>query len=270
MIGIPNPRPTTRMGRFMVTASARLNYEWARLRPGQPKFLILTEFPRSGGNWIRDILADALQLPAPRFARLPVTFKSIIHNHDHRLTDHPTVYVVRDPRDIFVSHFHQTARIVTDGAPSLKRKTISRHPSLEGITDTTTALSERGLAFYNEWKTRSVGARVGWQDHVRPFLESTSSHVTVIRYEDMHSIPAETLTKALPRLSEETAPDSVIQFAIERNSFAAQTGRSSGNANNTSTKRRGIIGSWRDELDPAVAKAMATDMQREMDLAGYE
>ena len=269
MIGVPNNRPTSRLGRFMVGASARLNYEWARSRPGRPPFLILTEFPRSGGNWIRDVLADALQLPAPRFPRLPITFQSIIHNHDHRLTEHPTVYVIRDPRDIFVSHFHQTARAMFDGSPSLKKKTLSRHPSLEGITDAKSALADRGVTFYNEWKNRSVGARVGWKEHVRPFLEAKSDKLTIIRYEDMHTAPVETLNTALPRISDQDIPESVIQFAIERNSFAFQTGRKSGDAKNTSTKRRGIIGSWRDELDPSVAQAMSADMQREMDLGGY-
>ena len=270
MTGLPNPRPSSAMGRFMVGASARLNYEWARLRPGQPPFFILTEFPRSGGNWIRDVLADALQLPAPRFPRLPITFKSIIHNHDHRLTDHPTIYVIRDPRDIFVSHFHQTARIIFEGAPDIKQKTLSRHPSLEGITNSTNALRERGKAFYHEWKNRSVGARVGWQDHVRPFLETQSDNLTLIRYEDMHTTSKETLGKVLPRLSDHDIPESVIEFAVARNSFASQTGRQDGKAQNTSTKRRGIIGSWRDELDPEVARVIAVDMQREMDLAGYD
>ena len=268
---VADARPVTRLSRLMVAASARLNYEWALRRPCRPPFYVLTEFPRSGGNWIRDLMADVMQLPAPRFSRLPVTFRSIIHNHDHRPTAHPTIYALRDPRDVFLSHFHKTVAAYRQGGPVLRRKVVARHPSLVPLLAADDGRHDRrpDVRFYEEWMTRSLGARVSWPAHVRGFLAEPRETVVVIRYEDVMSNGAATLTDAVRRLSGyEPAPD-VVAFALARNSFERQAGRRTGEVDNSATKRQGLAGAWRRDLPEALAERFSRDMANELRLAGY-
>jgi hypothetical protein len=266
-----DPAPTNRIARFMVALSARMNYEWALRRPGHPPFFILTEFPRSGGNWIRDQIADVLQLPAPRFSRLPTTFRAIIHNHDHRPTRHPTLYVLRDPRDVFVSHFHKIVATYLNGESSLRRKILARHPSLAPRL----VKGEPGplvpdLAFYEEWLNRSVGVRVSWPEHVSGFVGSTDDNIVIIRYEDVINDGIATLTRAATRLSGAAPDEDVVRFALTRNSFERQTDRKTGETDNMSTKRQGLAGAWRRDLPPELKERFKERMRDELRLCGYE
>ena len=263
-----SPQPPHGISRYLVGVSAKINYEWALRQPGSPPFLLLTEFPRSGGNWIRDILADVLQMPAPRYSKLPVTFRAIVHSHDHRTTMHPTIYVVRDPRDVFLSHYHKCVSTVAGGHGGSRKRALELHPSLR-VTPEEVCEEERLHAFYKEWKVRSIGVKVSWGAHVRRFLTHEGSNVVVIRYEDVHSDPFNTISNVVTQLTQSVPPVDLVKFAIWRNSFSMQTGRNAGVAQNTSTKRRGIVGAWRDELPATLATVITRDFQRAFECAQY-
>lgn len=259
-----------RVPRFLIAASARANYEWALRRPGRPPFIVLTEFPRSGGNWIRDMLGDVLQLPVPRFACLPVTFAAIIHNHDHRrLVGHPTVYVLRDGRDVLLSHFHLSAATFAEGPPPLRRRILRRHPSLQAMAASGDPRDVDAVAFYREWRCRSVGSRVSWGEHVATWLGETPASAVVIRYEDMHADPAATLRRACARLSGRPPAPDAVEFAIRRNGFERQTGRRPGVARPNDVKRQGLAGAWRTELHPEVRALFEADFGDVLAAAGY-
>ncbi|MBN2906943.1 MAG: sulfotransferase domain-containing protein [Rhodobacteraceae bacterium] len=269
--GVFNTRPRGRLARFMVAASARGNYEFARHRPGRAPFIVLTEFPRSGGNWIRDMLGDALQLPVPRFSRLPVTFRAIIHNHDHRVIDgHDIVYVLRDGRDVFLSHFDKTVTTYLEGSPSVRKRVLGLHPSL--------ALLARGAArddvdlsmFYHEWMTRPLGSWVNCGAHVLPWISTTRAQVTTLRYEDMKTAPEATLARATATLSTRPVSRETIAFAVARNSFEAQTGRKPGEKCLDSTKRQGLAGAWKTQMPPDLQARFHSDFGHVLKAAGYE
>ena len=256
---LPDARPGGNVSRLLVGASARINYEWALRRPGKPPFLIVTEFPRSGGNWIRDMLGDALQMPVPRYSRLPVTFRSIVHNHDHRPTSHPTVYVIRDGRDVFLSHFHKTVATWNVAPPSLKRRIAKFHPSIIEIKDQDNPSENEWLLFYDEWKNRPLGSKVSWRQHVLNFVENTPSRTVIVRYEDMIRNPHGTIHAVTKQILARPIEADLIQFAVERNRFERQTGRKTGTVDNHATKRRGIAGAWRDEMPKYVLKKFEHD-----------
>ncbi len=270
MMNLTDTAKAGRLARVMIGASARLNYEWALRRPGKPPFLVLTEFPRSGGNWIRDMLGDALQMPVPRMSRLPITFRAIIHNHDHRLTRHPTVYVVRDPRDVFLSHFHKTVATLRSGSASVQRRVLSRHPSLAPILSGAAPMTCLGLGFYQEWSTRPLGARVAWNVHVRQFFDQPPETVVPVRYEDMLANGQQCLEAVVERLAGKKPPADVLAFAVARNEFGRQTNRKAGKADNQATKRQGLAGAWQREMPPEIADRIRSDMGDELEMAGYD
>lgn len=264
-------RPTDRVSRLLVAGSARLNYEWAYRRPGKPPFIMLTEFPRSGGNWIRDMLGDALQLSVPRFSRFPITFAGLAHNHDARvLRDQKAVYVMRDGRDVFMSHFDKTVTTWLAGSRRLQKRIAGFHPSVQAIGSSGERSAIDQVQFYEEWKRRSLGSRVNWGCHVGAWLSAKPPKVAFIRYEDMRRDPEDTLAEAAAKLSGKPIPAQTLEFAVQRNSFEAQTGRKPGQADPTSTKRQGLAGSWKTQMPDEIQTRFHADFSGVLKQAGYE
>lgn len=259
------------LDRIMIAVSARLNYERALRFPATARFIMMTEFPRSGGNWIRDMLGDALQLPVPRFSTCPISFESIVHNHDHRVLERVrSIYVYRDGRDVFLSHFHKSVTTVERSPALVRRRVLRLHPSLRPLLEGADRSAVDLERFYAEWKGRAVGSRVNWGRHVGPWLTARPPATVFVRYEDMRTRPYETLALAAGTLNGGPIRDAVIRFAVDRNSFEAQTGREAGVTDNSSTKRQGLVRGWERDLDPAIATQFTRDFGDVLQLAGYE
>lgn len=255
----------------MVSASAKINYEWAYRFPGAVPFIMLTEFPRSGGNWVRDMLGDALQLPVPRFGRFPVTFASIAHNHDARvLQGQKAVYVYRDGRDVFLSHLDKTISTFLSSPKAVRSRILTMHQSLRELESTNDRSVVDQSQFYREWTRRSIGGRRNWGAHVGAWLSASPPQVAFVRYEDMKQSPEEALRRATRLLSDKPIPDHWISFAVARNSFEAQTGRKAGEKDVNSTKRTGVVGSWRLEMSADVQEAFVRDFGEVLRQGGYE
>ena len=72
---------------------------------GPPK-IVLTEYPRSGGTWLAQMLTEYLGVPNTR-NRLPPRRRCLIHGHYLRVAPvHDTVVVWRDGRDAMVSYYY--------------------------------------------------------------------------------------------------------------------------------------------------------------------
>jgi hypothetical protein len=232
---------------------------------------MLTEFPRSGGNWIRDMLGDALQLPTPRFSRLPITFAALAHNHDARvLRDQSAIYVLRDGRDVFLSHKDKTITTWLNGSASLKKRILTLHPSLQVLKTTTNRDSVDHVDFYHEWTKRSLGSRANWGNHVKAWLEAKPIKTAFIRYEDMRTAPEDTLATAVAILSDKPVSEATIAFAVQRNSFEAQTGRKPGQKDPNSTKRMGMVGTWKTQMPIEVQSLFLKDFGKVLADADYE
>ena len=67
---------------------------------------LVTEYPKSGGTWLSQMLSEVIQLPYPR-NRLPAFEDSILHGcwlNPH--PGHKTITMFRDGRDIMVSYYY--------------------------------------------------------------------------------------------------------------------------------------------------------------------
>ncbi len=71
--------------------------------------LVVTEYPKSGGSWLSQMLSSALNIEYPR-NRLPyINRDQLIHGHYldvHKKVD--TLVVWRDGRDTMVSYYYHT------------------------------------------------------------------------------------------------------------------------------------------------------------------
>lgn len=255
---------------LMRYATAHTNDATARLLKERAPYFFVAEFPRSGGNWLRGMIGDALQLPVPRFSILPVTFKAVLQTHSHRpIHGVPTIYLVRDGRDVLLSHFYKALNSVRHGNAMVKSRVLQHHPSLARCDEAERQDSEALPAFYAEWRERSAGSKVSWGKHVRAWTSSPDARTLVTRYEDLVVDAGGALARVTQHLGA-ACPEYVLDFAVRRNSFAAQTGRKPGEVDNASNRRAGSPGIWRRELPDAIAAAFVTDFGEELNMMGYE
>ena len=67
-------------------------------------FWYVAEYPRSGGTWLANMVADYLHVPFARFEMAPLAMPCVLHVHwryDQKLGR--TIYIYRDGRDVMVS-----------------------------------------------------------------------------------------------------------------------------------------------------------------------
>lgn len=256
--------------RSMVTLSSLINYEVARRSRSQVPFTILAEFPRSGGNWVRDMLGDVLQRPNPRYSLFPITFDAIVQTHQHKAIEHQSViYVVRDGRDVLLSHYHFTINALLGNSKKVRSRALKFHPSLQEVANT----GDRSLGsiseFYNEWRVRPIGSRVNWGDHVTAWLEKKPDNVTVVTYDKLLANPCRELTLAVEEFTGQKTEEFLVEFSIKRNSFEYKTGLSKGQIVESTTARRGMSGVWREELSDELKCLFTRDFGKALKIAGF-
>lgn len=175
---------------------------------------------RSDGNWNRDMLLDALQMPVPCYSRFPITFKAIIHSNDFRPTDHPTACILRDPQGVFISNFYKTTVTWLHKPTSLSWRILKLHSSLCEVQDANDTTRELMIAFYPEWLRRPLGSQLSWPRYMRAFLKTVRSNVITLRYEDMQTYPIFCLGGAVEKLTDAPENPDVIAFSVRSNEFS--------------------------------------------------
>jgi hypothetical protein len=226
--------------------------------------------PKSGRTWLRTFLSayfcaryehpfslDPANYPDPRIPR-------VIYSHD--LFEHRTkgrwwdrirgkylipaselrragiILLVRDPRDAFVSHYVQLTRPTAEAPDELKTKTASEmlHDRFLGIRQIVRTMND-WLAEFGE----------------RP-------NVTLVRYEELRSNPAEHFSRVLAAIGEQQISQSHFDAALQFSEFSSmQKMEAAGsfdskilqprdrNDPESFNVRRGRIGGYADYLSPS-------------------
>jgi hypothetical protein len=187
---------------------------------------IVVSIPKSGRTWLRAFLSAyfcaryqhpfSLDLAKYRDPRIP----RVIYSHD--LFEHRTkgrwwdrargkylipaselrrtqiILLVRDPRDAFVSHYIQLTRPTADAPEALKTKTAPEmlHDHYLGIGQIVRTM--------NDWL-------VEFGD--RP-------NVTLVRYEDLRSCPAEHFSRVLAAVGEQQVSQQHFDAALHFSEFS--------------------------------------------------
>jgi aryl sulfotransferase len=168
------------------------------------------------------------------------------------------VYLVRDPRDVAVSFAHFNGR----GAAW----------AVERMAD-----AGGGLLYPADHRppAAQVRQRLGtWSGHVDEWTGQALFPVAVFRYEDLHADPVGEFGRMATFAGLDVGPDQVAA-AVEAARFERlqQQERERGfRERQSATKvffRRGIVGSWRDELPPELARRIEADHRSTMIRHGY-
>ncbi|GAB4190690.1 MAG: sulfotransferase domain-containing protein [Phycisphaeraceae bacterium] len=235
-----------------------------------PDDCFLVSYPKSGNTWMRFLLAQLLyeagggkdhdlidfhnyskyvpeyELHSRDYFAMPRPH--IIKSHSPYNPDFPrVVYLVRDPRDVYVSYYHYMLKRLPEGTSF---HTFLRMDSLD----------------YGQW-----------HEHVAGWIDKPN--VMVIRYEDMLRDTAVELKRCIDFWGGLTFSDSQIQRAVELSRFdrmkqiEQQRGLPFRNpvqkAKSTTFMRKGRSGDWVNYFDEADLAYLISRCGRLMARLGY-
>lgn len=201
----------------------------------------VVEYPKSGGTWMTQLLADYLDMYYPRNV-IPKFKTAVIHGHYiYNTAFNKTILVIRDGRDVAVSYYHHLL-LGNDRTP---QSIINHYRSKVGFTDYENVKENlpEFITFLNEKYTKRIN-RHRWSDFIETYLDKED--VYIVRYEDMLQNGEEELKKALAFVGIDTIDDAKVSSAVNKFSFKNQAKRKQGEENKKSFLRKGISGDWKN------------------------
>lgn len=220
--------------------------------PDAVPLVFVVGYPKSGTTWVCQVVADYMQLPFPKGSILPVGCPAVVHGHETVWKSYRRgAYVLRDGRDTMASLYFHMARRVPAGAAGAKL----RKQWFGGGTDLLQNPRKHFAAFIDRQMHKPFAARVNWGDHVRTWLDNKNPHVALIGYEALLADGVATLTSAVRAItgSDEVDPERA-RWAVEKFSFARQSGRKSGTEDRTTFLRKGKAGDWTNHFTREAAE----------------
>ena len=224
--------------------------------------LILTEYPKSGGSWICQMLAELLEMKFPR-NRLPTFTNTIIQGHylNGFLIRKPVV-VYRDGRDAMVSLYHYSMSVNEKNNERFVQhaRDVTRFSDPEDIR---TNLPEFiRLAFDNKI------THFNWAEFVRAW--SKREDAVPVRYEDMIRDTPNELSNLIFKVTGSMPDNRRLIQVVENYSFEAQSGRKRGIEMNNRFLRKGISGDWKNNFTQEALDVFNHYASNELATLGYE
>lgn len=246
---------------FKLNGAARLAIVRGTLGPFA-KPLVITEYPKSGGTWLSQMLSAAIGIPYPR-NRLPHLKRQIIHGcylNTGQNTD--TIVVWRDGRDIMVSFYYHLMfeKPITSGKYSRKVK------QMLGVDDPRDI--RRHLPDFIDWTFNGGYPGFSWTDFVDRWVDRKDIHQT--SYESVTANPLNELQTALRMLGLLHENTSALESIVDEYSFENQTSRKPGEEDVTEFVRKGIVGDWKNAFNATARETFNHHAGKHLIRLGYE
>jgi hypothetical protein len=227
---------------------------------------IVTEYPKSGGTWVCQMIADYLCLPFPRNKRVPL--KSAVH-HAHYMYSpflNNVTSVMRDGRDIMVSFYYHMLFENEKSSPIIVRKTRSdlNFKDYDDIKNNLPVFIE--YLFDKQYKSKSP-FQFTWPQFVRSWIHKS---VPIVKYEDFVNNGVDELYTLLHNLTNSEIGKDRVAGIVQKFSFSAQTNRRPGIEQKNSFLRKGVPGDWKEKFNLAAAKLFCELAGTELVMLGYE
>jgi hypothetical protein len=208
---------------------------------------LVNEYPKSGGSWLAQMLAEALELPNPR-RRLPMLRSSMMHGHYlWPMNLRNIVMVWRDGRDVMVSFYYHLVADNNFAGPTAK----AHSRRLMGVSDVDDIRANlpRFIELVSEGK---LHPRFGWGEFHHRWKDNPRV-LAHTRYEAMLEDAGAELFRLQATLGGTRSRD-VCKEIADRFSFERQANRQRGEADNSSFLRKGIAGDWKNHFSPEAAR----------------
>ncbi len=217
----------------------------------------IVSYPRSGSTWLGYLLSECYGVPyvnkiedtnakrsivesgkskAPRTDSIRYVLRSHTDDVDEAPPDGDgrTIYLLRDGRDILVSYYVYRNFFVPERLPRHKKSLFHARRRLRG------GFSGQFAATIEENASK-------WKKHVLNWRDVVPAN-RVVRYEKLIERPVERLSQLIEALDVSVPPEELTR-AIEKHSFTTKSGRSPGEENVRSFKRKAISGDWKNHFD---------------------
>ena len=219
----------------------------------------VNEFPKSGGTWLCRMLRDCLDWRLDDNA-YPLPGKAVVKHHRIRFPHLPTVTVVRDPRDVAVSYYHHCRRVFA--ADGFNRNIVAL--MRERVFDGCSTPEEELAAFVEMMVEKPISPAFTWGD----FYRSGHRRETVlVRYEDMRSDPAATLTRIFENVGQTVDAQKIAAVVDSHDISKILQQRTDTSA--AHFVRKGEVGGWRRDLTPKSVALIERDAGALLDSFGY-
>lgn len=211
-------------------------------------YYYVSEYPRSGGTWLGQMLANYLEIPLPQHSALPSMRSVVVHNHwGYSSKLRRVFYLYRDGRDVCTSMYFFCIRALHQENKGMRNYYRGKLPATAVQDWTAESAWQHMPEFISVWATNPMGCRITWADHVRQWAFDRP-HVVTLSYEALRSDCLSTLEAVIPVHSGKTINGPRLSKVIEENSFSKQSGRQPGQADNQSFMRKGIVGDWQNHF----------------------
>ena len=223
---------------------------------------IVTEYPKSGGSWVSQMLSDYLDIPFPR-NQFPKLQSSIMHGHYLYFPTMRNVFVViRDGRDVMVSYYYHSL---------FKNERFNER--LVAITRRKLQFSDYDDIEYNlpkfiEYKFTHEGyPRFTWSEFVNSWLDKD---VPIIKYENLLKDAVQELGRAIHKVCKTEPDKNRLWYIVEKYSFKNLAKRNPGEENKYSFLRKGIAGDWKNKFSKEAREVFNYFAGKELIRLGYE
>jgi hypothetical protein len=232
--------------------------------PGRLRVLLVAT-PKTGNVWLRSLLSEVYRLPVRDVSgdefELPRVSRRRYVGQQHYMPRTELlewgaragitfVTLLRHPADVFVSYYHHVNR----RASFITRNGV--HPGNPAFGMIGESLDSPAVLGYLETDfKKALGRSIAWAE---------SGRALVVRYEDLHQSPVETLAT----LTDDIYPVRRARLESAVSMCHIDTMRRRGGRFRQHC-RRGVVDGWRDELGPTHLEIFRTVYAQEFARLGY-
>ncbi len=223
---------------------------------------IVTEYPKSGGSWVSQMLSEYLNVPFPR-NQFPKIQSSVMHGHYlYSPSMKNVVVVLRDGRDVMISFYYQSL-FANERFNSRLVEITRRELQFDDYDDI-----KKNLPRFIEYKfTTRKHPRFTWSDFINDWLDKDAAF---IRYENLLQDPVEELAQALYVVKKNGPDRKILEQIVEKYSFETMSKRKQGEENKHSFLRKGIAGDWKNHFSKEAREVFNSFAGNELIKLGYE
>lgn len=217
------------------------------LPPNRYRSIFVLGYPRTGTNWLCTILNQYFEIPIsePWLRKWPATEPVILHLHRYLIVPRRTIYMIRDPRDIVISHYH---KILVE-PDSEARTRVGQFCDAPLVHDNLRLNLPNFIRYLFEGVVPST---ISLDRHLR---KARSLGLYTTRYEDLLERGEETLSGIVEHLSGKPADLQRVRKTLEATSFEKHTGRKPGEEDPSQVvARKGVAGDWKNQFTPEAAR----------------
>lgn len=221
-------------------ASAKRLFLW-NIMSKSLGIILVSEFPKSGGTWLSQLISDVLDLPYPRNIT-PKVEKSVLHGHHYFNNRFNTpICMIRDGRDVMVSYYHH----MFFGNSIQPTYVLEKYKHQFGIDNPEDVMGNLPRYIEQMFTNYSLGGvKTDWKSFIESYLGKKD--VVLVKYEDLLSNTVSELSRVLKDIGYDGVEINEIKKSVDKYSFKAQSSRVAGVEQKNSFLRKGVSGDWKN------------------------